>query len=382
MMHPERAGRNAKSSKARRHCAAAVAVFLGASGAALPHAVAQDRANEFASRCIDVVLPVAVTEGSAATNNVAGHLCLPLDDAATTVHLVIHGATYNHSYWNWPYKSALYSYSMALTAAGYAVFDYDRLGSGQSSHPVSTQLSIASDAYVAHQLVQALRKGGVGGVAFDRVVLAGHSLGSYIAWEEAGKYQDVDGVILTGIAHASNTLGKQQALADIYPAISDPRFADWKLDPGYLTTRPSTRAALFYDTATAEPKLIAFDEATKDLTTGTELADMLASGPDAPANFVLAIRVPVLLIDGQDDDLFCTPPGMPNGTDCTSSATLAAAEKPFYNPAANLQAVVIPDTGHDLNLHLSAPLTYSVVRLWSDSFIGWDGSALGRVSRN
>jgi len=80
------------------------------------------------------------------------------------------------------------------------VFDYDRIGNGQSSHPSSTEISVASDAFVAHQVVQALRSGRIGGTAFQRVVLIGHSLGSFTSWQEAGEYHDVDGVILTGIA--------------------------------------------------------------------------------------------------------------------------------------------------------------------------------------
>ena len=36
------------------------------------------------------------------------------------MQLVVHGATYNHLYWNFPYGGGYYSYVEAATAAGYA----------------------------------------------------------------------------------------------------------------------------------------------------------------------------------------------------------------------------------------------------------------------
>ena len=214
-------------------------------------------------RCTPATLNVALTPGGPQSFTIVGELCLPAHGSATAVHLVVHGATYDHTYWNGPFQPAIYSYEKALTTAGYAVFNYDRIGDGQSSHPVSTDISIPTDAFVAHQVVQALRGGQIGGTAFQRVVLVGHSGGSIISWQEAGQFHDVDGVILTAIAHSFNGAGLQLIFADLYPAVNDPLFANSGLDTGYLTTTPGSRDALFYNNATADPAVVAQDEATK-----------------------------------------------------------------------------------------------------------------------
>jgi hypothetical protein len=44
-------------------------------------------------------------------------------------------------------------------------------------------------------------------------------------------------------------------------------------DPGYLTTVPGTRGAAFYDTASADPDVIAYDEAHKDVMAADEAGD-------------------------------------------------------------------------------------------------------------
>ena len=66
--------------------------------------------------------------------------------------------------------------------AGRAAFDYDRIGTGASSHPLSTELTIDSEAYVLHQIVSWLRAS----EGYSQVNLIGHSLGSVISIQEAG----------------------------------------------------------------------------------------------------------------------------------------------------------------------------------------------------
>ena len=104
------------------------------------------------------------------------------------------------------------------------------------------------------------------GHAFQHVIMVGHSIGSVEAWIEAARYHDVDAVIVTGALHALSP--DIRALQnDLYPAVDDPAFAGSGLDPGYLTTVPGTRGSLFYDPATANPAVVAVDEANKDTVT-------------------------------------------------------------------------------------------------------------------
>lgn len=318
-----------------------------------------------APHCVSVTLAVALEPGQAANYQISGELCLPASGQADVVQVTVHGATYDHRYWNWPLQSLVYSYAGYMTRAGYAVFDYDRIGNGFSSHPDSTDVSVTSDSYVAHEVVGALRSGQLDGYTFKRVVMVGHSLGSYITIQEAATYRDIDALILTGIGHDVNPNALSLGVSDFYPAALDPEFSNLRLDAGYLTTLPNKRAALFYNTTTAEPAVIAYDESIKQTVTTPELAALEASGSESPYAYARQIQVPVLLVDGQTDLFFCQ-----GDSTCSSAASLKTAENPFYSPAAKLQTFVVPVTGHDLNLHVTAPEWFGVALRWAVDTVG------------
>jgi len=75
--------------------------------------------------------------------------------------------------------------------------------------------------------------------------------------------------------------------------------------------------------------------------------------------------VPVLVAVGQEDSLLC---GL-GATNCSSAASVLQAEAPFYSAQAQLQAVVIPGSGHDLNLHKSAPLWFASAIAWAYQYV-------------
>ena len=155
--------------------------------------------------CHETTVPVALAPGQAAQYTIFGELCSPPGSnphSVQTVHLAVHGATYSHLYNAWPLEPGTYSYADALMKAGYAVFTFDRIGIGRSSHPPGASVTIDANAFVVHQLVQGLRSGSIGRTSFQRVVLVGHSLGSITSLAEASAYRDVDGVVLTGLSHA------------------------------------------------------------------------------------------------------------------------------------------------------------------------------------
>jgi pimeloyl-ACP methyl ester carboxylesterase len=285
-----------------------------------------------------------------------------------TVHVAVHGATYSHLYNSWPLEPETYSYAQALMKAGYAVFTFDRIGIGQSSHPPGAAVTIDANAFVVHQLVQGLRSGMIGRAAFQRVVLMGHSLGSITSLAEVSKYQDVDGVVLTGFSHATPTFDLAALFAGFYPASQDPRFAGFGLDTNYLTTRPGTRESAFYFAPGTDPNVVALDENTKETVTNAELGSFPEVFPPAVSR---AVHVPVLVLNGDHDQLACGP----TFSICTSAAALAAEEAPFWTPRVCLQTAVTPNSGHDVNLEKSAPVTYATIRAWSDTFVGRDRAA-------
>ncbi|GCE07115.1 alpha/beta fold hydrolase [Dictyobacter aurantiacus] len=193
------------------------------------------------------------------------------------------------------------------------------------------------------------------------VLLVGHSLGSVACWIEAGTYHDVDGVIITGLLHHLNSTSLAGVVATLYPATLDPRFANQLLNvnyAGYLTTEPGTREDDFYYEPGTDPNVLQTDEATKETATPGEFSSFAEPIADGIS---LQINVPVLVVVGQDDSLFC---GLA-ATDCSSAATIQQAEAPFYAPQARLQVAVVPEAGHNINLHKTAPLWFATAKAWT-----------------
>jgi len=183
------------------------------------------------------------------------------------------------------------------------------------------------------------------------------------AIDEAGTYHDVNRLVVTGLLHDLSNPNVPGALADFYPANLDPEFSGQNLDSGYLTTLPGTRSALFYDTATADPSVIAYDEAHKDVIAANAIATGVTE-VDAPAatNVSNAITVPVLIVVGQEDALMCG--AQPFTPDCRSNASIRTWEAPYYARAASLTAEVVANTGHDLALHTTANQSFLMINGW------------------
>lgn len=316
-------------------------------------------------RCERLTFPVALAEGQPASYQVVGWLCGRGSIQHDTIQVLVHGATYSHTYWDFPYERDRYSYASAVTTAGFATLAIDRIGIGESDHPPAIDVTIAANAHVVHQVVQTLRSGalrvpGFGRIRGERVMLVGHSLGSIVSIREAATYHDVDGVILTGYLHNSGP-AIPEITANFVPVQLDPVLAGRNLPAGYITTRAGTRGAdYFYYAPTTDPNLVTVDEATKETSTVGETLDYAASAAMSPQ-----IDVPVLSVVGNLDRLFCDNPS------CTAAGTLDR-EYQFFSPAAQLQIVSIPIASHNINLHKQAPLWYALAATWSTLHVGVD----------
>lgn len=313
--------------------------------------------------CLEFDVPVTVTSEP---HSMHGTLCLPTQSTHTVIVLV-HGSTYNHTYWNFPYRPDLYNFRSAMNSAGYATAVIDKLGSGQSSRPLSTQATKDAQIDAVHAVIQALRTGQVGGNTFAKVILGGHSNGSTdtigVAWRHP---QDVTGVLITGFTHRINTPQVAFFLATSHPAALDPTFmnAQPPYDPGYITTMPGTREANFYTPGSPDPTVVALDETTKDVLSLPESA----GGTEISTNPAItqSINVPVLMVHGQLDTIFhCSEAGLP----CTAAA-LHAQETPYFSAGACLQVYVLPAAGHVLNLFPNAHDAWDAVTEWAHDFVG------------
>ena len=194
-------------------------------------------------KCERLVFPVALAEGAPADNELVAWLCARGAIQHKTLQLLIHGATFDHGYWDFPYQPEKYSYVRYITDAGYAVLNIDRVGRGQSTRPVpGIALDLHVAAYTIQQIIQTLRAGtltveGFGPVQPAKIVLVGHSMGSFISSIIGNRYKSVDGIILTGYSH---TLGPGTVTASqlSYPAVFDPKFATSGLPLDYFTVVP------------------------------------------------------------------------------------------------------------------------------------------------
>ncbi|NUP46754.1 MAG: alpha/beta hydrolase [Catenulispora sp.] len=348
-----------RQTSARLSAVIAVLTALAALSVAVVVAQPPARAAAAASAgsCQSLRIAVALAPGAPADQTVAGTLCRPAaQPVANRVDVLVHGASYNQSYWDWPVDSGTYSYSYVhrTLAAGRATFAYDRLGAGASSHPLSTLVTTVADAYVLHEVIGAMRADGFAGVD-----VVGHSFGSVVAVDEAGTYHDVDKLVVTGLLHSQGS-GLATVAATFYPADADPQFGPLFADAGYLTTLPGTRASSFYDTATADPAVITYDEGHKDAISGTELsAGVTESELPASTNPSRLVTAPVLVLDGQEDGIFC------NLTlNCSDIASVLAEETPFYAGTARLAVTTVAGTGHDVALHPSADQSFAAIDRW------------------
>jgi pimeloyl-ACP methyl ester carboxylesterase len=255
------------------------------------------------------------------------------------------GATYTRTYWDWAGFGGRYSYVGRALRDGHATVAYDRVNTG-----LSTDVTMATDATTLHRIVSGLRA-----LGYQRINSVSHSLGSGIALAEAASYGDVDALVVTGYLHRpSNPL----VTAGNYPANQDPQFAAAGLDGGWLTTRPGARLYGFH-AVDSDSVLVAQDEDRKDLVSRTSLLDFLGQrGAPAATNVSRLVTVPVLVLVGQRDAIFCLDPAV---FDCADPAALSANEAPYY-----LDATVAsqPLSGHDLALHPTADDSYDTIANW------------------
>jgi pimeloyl-ACP methyl ester carboxylesterase len=347
-----------------RRIALSAAIALGAAVAVLSTPAYAEGPG--ALRCTVHQVPVTISDGGPLNAAVYGELCYRGAVVPRTVQLTVHGSTYNHLYWDFPYQNTYYSYVRAATLAGYATFNVDRIGAGQSSHPPGLEYDMADGARALHDVITKLRTGSpdTGGHAFSNVIYVGHSYGSIYGWAEVSRYPgDVDAVILTGMLHKISPSFIAQNVLDFITADQDPLFAaipgvDWSQ---YLTYASGTRPQFYYQ-PTAEPNVIAVDDAHRDTVGIRELDDsaQFFQGPadQAPSQ---RITVPVLLLVGDQDRLFCAP----DAFNCADPASIRQFESSYYPPEAHLRVVVIPRTGHNLNLHYTAPVTFAVAQAWA-----------------
>jgi pimeloyl-ACP methyl ester carboxylesterase len=283
----------------------------------------------------------------------AGWLTVPDTRLRDEVHVLLHGAAYDHRYWDWPVDPRRYSYTRWAAERGIATLAVDRIGNGSSTRPPGRENTVAAQSAVVDDLVRAARAGLDDAPSFSRVVLVGHSLGSVIAGHAAAMHGCADAVVLTGYLPTPTRTPRNRRLVDdgFIPALE--RFPHLRglVDDDYLAPIRGGRARVMYRTDQADPIVIEVDEQLTGTATRGELQDAGAAG-----DLIRAMQVPTLVVVGQYDRFI--------GTRSTGEDGHVLAARCAADLGPQFEFVVVDDTGHCLNLHLTAHDAYRAIERW------------------
>jgi pimeloyl-ACP methyl ester carboxylesterase len=318
-----------KQSLSRLISVACALVALLVSAAAGAHGVEKEQ----------VAFPVVLSDGQ--TYSLVGQLYRRPHLRQRTIQVLVHGATYDHRYWDAPDKGGHeYSYARYMVEKGYDVLAIDQLGTGASDHPDGDFFTLTEAASGLHQVLDSLRhKHNPAHRRFDDIVLVGHSLGSITAVAAQAAYGDADALVVTGLALTP------------HPPPVDPAVLGALLGSPYVTFPSSLRALLFFAPGEASQQVVTYDNAF--------LATCVPRGHFVSAFEAMAdpaslaselIAEPVLVQLGEND---VTAPG-----------SLASGEAAFYPNASSVTVDVLPDVGHAFNLHLDNKRGWRHIHHW------------------
>jgi pimeloyl-ACP methyl ester carboxylesterase len=293
--------------------------------------------------------PVVLPDGSAQT--IVGYLYYHGSFRDRPLQVLVHGATYNHTYWDFPSVTGeAYSYAryMAAPERKYAVLAIDQLAAGESSKPANgLAVTLLETATALKQVIDQMRSGdNPVDYAFERIVLVGHSAGSVNATLVQSIWHSADALVVTAARHTTSVPFSPgiQAVLPFVPVLAA---------LPYFTLPPDFRTLLFYHQPGADAAVIAEDNATADVWTGGQVLSTFAAFlyPIAAPEIDGVSRVtgPVLIQLGEFDALF------PAGDDAAEVA-LWASTTPTVQTIAGV--------GHDFNLHRNRLASWDGIASW------------------
>lgn len=331
----------------------------------------------------------------AVATHVYGELCM--NEAALAgarqghppaILVLVHGITYGTYYWDFPYQPGTYSTVNDLVGHGYATLNLDRVGDGRSDHPLSPLVNAPAQAEIVHQLVQKLKGGQLGGVAFDHVGLVGHSYGTVINWIESALYNDTDINIGTGYSDRVNPVTAGTFIGMATPALASKlqQSQPWAVDPGYLQPLDTARGLpqLYYG-ANVDQGVVDTDRRLANTVTVGEAATFVPREYDGTHK---NIKIPTFSIQGEYDIMTCGNNAEECSTQATKSDDPATIEQKsarytdWQSTAMNSQScfrgAVIPDAAHNVALHQNARQFQQQVEFFADQAMGVHGENTAR----
>lgn len=261
-----------------------------------------------------------------------------------TLLVAVHGATYDHSYWDAPrVNQHSYSFACYMARRNYGVLAIDNLGAGESTGEGKIDgdaIRLADEWDAIGQLLTQLRapRHNPIGCGFDKMVLVGHSFGSLAAIGAQAAGHPADALIVTGWSHMPPPGGVPVDSSVVLQLAATP----------YVRIAGALRTQLYFG-PTADPDVIAYD--------AERLADQLPRGVfldafGAAFNPVLSrankVTGKVLVQLAEHDALFSSD---------------GNAERAAY-PLAQVTAQTLPRIGHSFNLHPENRQGWSLMDTW------------------
>ncbi|KAE8450569.1 hypothetical protein EG329_006300 [Mollisiaceae sp. DMI_Dod_QoI] len=299
--------------------------------------------------CKEIVIPVQITANNAALDSnfdttgllallatgidlsftalvsgsyqIAGRYCEPevnIPSRINSLQLLAHPATYDRNYWSgggypgFGFNGEEYSWVSYASKEGYPTFAFDRLGNGNSSHPNSiVDVQCPAQAATIHEIIKLARAGSSPFPrTFHKIIVVGESLGSLVAnFLNVNYPNDADATILGGFSKDwATVIPGFTVTAGLLPAFGVQPARYGNLDPGYLeaTSQPGVEFLLFYGPGTYYNRSFIVQDYNNR---GTITLGEAATGAFVPT--AQKYKGPVLVIDGQQDTVFCGFLGLP-----------------------------------------------------------------------
>jgi pimeloyl-ACP methyl ester carboxylesterase len=268
----------------------------------------------------------------------------------TAATLYLHGDGVDESLWNYR-RVPGYDYASEMARAGLISVTITRLGYQGSGKPDGNKICLGSEADVAHQIVGQLRSGRyqmhrpdgqngtTAGMPIQRIALAGHSAAGFVATAEAYSYKDIEGLLLV----ASGEFVSPRVPAAVFE--QQARCASSADGYAFIEGTDAEAAKDFFHNADPEVVADAVAHRPRDSCGG-----LLNSPVDVIADAALlsTIRVPVLVIAGEQDAFFPNP----------------ELQAKLFGGSTDVQATTVPETGHAITLGYSAPGFRALMAEW------------------
>ena len=313
---------------------------------------------------------ITKTEVESGTFDISARYCPAegaTDEKAEVIELLIHGGSYTKEYWaggNFPgFDGREYSWIRYADKRRYATLSIDELGNGDSSHPdPSNVVQPALESETIHSIIGQLHAGKIGRKKDSKIVLVGHSFGSFTSARLAQNHPtDLAGLILTGYSHdlSGNVVLQNNFAYEPAFTVMPSRFGD--LPQAYFAmSNASGRTDAFYYSGHYHPLISSLDFETE----GTV---PLGEPWGVTIDPVPAFTGPVLLCSGDHDAVVC---GNNTGGTCLPADTsTVASSKAFFPNAESFTYFLANESGHAINFHYTAQQTFRAVHDWIDENI-------------